>query len=283
MKRECVAATLLILSLLSASAKDLETTHLFGFTLGTDVNDVGEKEAELETTGRFAKHSGSYTALSQFAGLKLVPFDNFMIEPGISFSRHDIYGVPGFDDRRQSAFEALSFEMRYRVLDRRKAPFGLTFGANPHWVRIDGINGEPVDRYGLDLLMIADRELVADRLFAAFNLAYGPEATRSRASGTWDHQSGLAIAGAMTVQVQPGVLIGAEARYLRSYEGLGLDRLAGQAFFIGPTFYAKITERYWISGAWNIQVAGRSSNDSGTLDLVNFERHQAKLRLGMNF
>jgi hypothetical protein len=34
-----------------ASAEELETTHLFGFTLGTDVNAVGEKEAELEATG----------------------------------------------------------------------------------------------------------------------------------------------------------------------------------------------------------------------------------------
>ena len=34
MKCACVVATLLILSPPAASAKDLETTHLFGFTLG---------------------------------------------------------------------------------------------------------------------------------------------------------------------------------------------------------------------------------------------------------
>jgi hypothetical protein len=39
---------------IAVTAKDLETTHLFGFTLGTDVNDVGDIEGELETTGRFA-------------------------------------------------------------------------------------------------------------------------------------------------------------------------------------------------------------------------------------
>jgi hypothetical protein len=33
----------------AALADKLETTHLFGFTLGSDVNDVGEKEAESET------------------------------------------------------------------------------------------------------------------------------------------------------------------------------------------------------------------------------------------
>ena len=55
-------------------AKDLETTHLFGFTQGSDVNDVGETEMELEATGRFAKRAGSYAALSQDLGIKFVPF-----------------------------------------------------------------------------------------------------------------------------------------------------------------------------------------------------------------
>src|SRR3954454_9501995 len=128
MKCACVVATLLILSPPAASAKDLETTHLFGFTLGSDTNDVGEKEAELETTGRFSKRAGSYSAVSQSLAVKFVPYENFTIEPGVSFSRHDISGVPGFDDRRQNAFEALSFETRYRIWDRTKAPFGLTVG-----------------------------------------------------------------------------------------------------------------------------------------------------------
>ena len=31
-----------------AKAAELETTHLFGFTFGSDVNAVGEREAESE-------------------------------------------------------------------------------------------------------------------------------------------------------------------------------------------------------------------------------------------
>jgi hypothetical protein len=83
--------------------------------------------------------------------------------------------------------------------------------------------------------------------------------------------------------VQPGILIGAEARYLRSFDGLGLDAFAGQAFFIGPTFYAKFNERIWMSAAWSLQVAGHASNEPGSLDLTNFERRQAVLRFGYNF
>jgi len=266
----------------AVTAKDLETTHLFGFTLGTDVNDVGEIEGELETNGRFAKRDGSYTALANTLAIKFIPFRNFSIEPGVGVAYHDISGVPGLDDQKQGSFDTLSLELRYRMLDREHAPFGLTLGADPHWGQIDDISGEPVDRYGADFLMIIDRELVANRIFTAFNLIYEPEATRSRVTGTWEHQSNFGISAALTAQVQPGVLLGAEARYLR-FDGLGLGTVTGQALFIGPTFYAKFNERIWMSAAWNVQVAGGASNETGSLDLANFERHQAVLRFGYNF
>jgi hypothetical protein len=268
---------------IGAHAKDLETTHLFGFTLGTDVNDVGEKEAELEDTGRFAKRDGSYTAISKTLSVKFIPFQDFSIEPGVGIAYHDVSGVPGLEDRRQLLFDTLSLEMRYRVLNREHAPFGLTLGADPHWGRVDDISGESVDRYGADLWIIADRELVPNRMFAAFNLMYQPEAIRSRVTGAWQHQSNFGTSAALTVQVPPGVLIGAEARYLRSHDGLGLDTFMGHALFIGPTFYAKFSDRFWMAAAWNVQVAGRAVNDVGSLDLVNFERYQAKLRFGYNF
>jgi hypothetical protein len=273
----------LVLMPIGATAKDLETTHLFGFTLGTDVNGVGEREAELEATGRFVKRDGSYTALSKAVGVKFIPFQDFSIEPGVGVAYHDISGVPALDDRRQFAFDTASLEMRYRLLNREHAPFGLTLGTDPHWGRVDDIGGQPVNRYGADFLIIADKELVPDRIFAAFNLLYQPEASRSRVTGVWERQSTVGFSMALNLQVRPRVLIGAEARYLRSYDAFGLDGLAGQAFFVGPTFYAKLSESYWMSAAWSIQVAGHASNDVGSLDLINFERHQAKLRFGYNF
>jgi hypothetical protein len=272
--------------LVSASpldAKELETTHLFGFTLGSDTNDVGEREAESETTARFGKRMGSYSALSSSLGVKFVPFENFTVEPVVSMSRHDVSGLPGLDDRHQTAFEALSFEMRYRALDRTKAPFGLTFGLDPRWGRVDDLSGERVNSYAADFLVIADRELIPNRLFAAFNLIYSPEASQSRVTNTWEHQSGLTLSASTAVQIRPGVLIGLESRYLRAQDGMGLDRLMGQAVYLGPTFYARLNESYWVSAAWNIQVAGWSSADTGILDLTHFERHLVKFRLGRNF
>jgi hypothetical protein len=281
--RSILIAAALAFASVAANAKDLETTHLFGFTLGSDVNDVGEKEAESETTGRFAKSGGAYTAVEQVFGVKFIPFQDFSIEPELGVARHDISNVLGLDDRRQMEFDTVTLEMRYRVLNRQRAPFGLTIGADPHWGRVDDISGEPVDRYGADLWIIADSEIVANKIFAAFNLLYQPEAIRLRATGAWEHQSNLGTSAAAVVQAWPGVLLGAETRYMRSYSGLGLDTLTGQALFVGPTFYAKFAQCCWVSAAWSVQVAGRAVENVGSLDLVNFERHQAKLRFGYNF
>jgi hypothetical protein len=267
----------------ATAADKLETTHLFGFTLGTDVNDVGETEGELESVGRFGKRGGSYAAMSTLAGIKAIPFKDFSIEPGIGFASHNISGVPGLDDRRQFAFESFGFETRYRLLDRAQAPFGLTLGADPRWSRLDDISGEHVDRYGSGFLAIVDKELVADRVFAAVNLLYELEASRSGLTNVWEHQSSIGVTAALAVQVESGMLIGAEARYLRSYDGLGLDAFTGHALFIGPTFYRRFNARICMGAAWSVQVAGRAVAVPGALDLVNFERQQATVRFGYNF
>jgi hypothetical protein len=60
-----------------------------------------------------------------------------------------------------------------------------------------------------------------------------------------------------------------------------LDAFAAQGFFIGPTIYFKLSERAWIAAAWSAQVAGQTA--AGSLDLVNFERRQARLLFGVNF
>ena len=266
-----------------AKAAELETTHLFGFTFGSDVNAVGEKEAESEAVGRFGKSAGTYSAISQALGVKFVPFQNFSIQPTVAVSRFDISNVPGLDDRRQLAYEAASLELRYRLIDREKAPFGLTVGFDPRWARVDEISGAPVDQYGAALLLIVDKELVDKLIFAAFNFIYEPELTRSRVTGDWEHTSGLGLSAALAAQIRPGVLVGAEVRYMRSFDGLGLDRFTGNALFVGPTFYAKFSEKAWMSAAWSAQVAGRVHNAMGGLDTINFEQHRALLRFGYNF
>ena len=79
------------------------------------------------------------------------------------------------------------------------------------------------------------------------------------------------------------MFVGAEARYLRQYEGLDLKAFEGHALFIGPTLYVKVSDQISLSAAWDVQVAGKAHEGSGQLDLENFEHHQAKLKLIAQF
>jgi hypothetical protein len=138
-----------------------------------------------------------------------------------------------------------------------------------------------VENYGGELSVALDKELVRDRIFAAFNAVYDPEI--ARAQGARVRESMLAFSVAMTTQISSGVFVGGEARDMRKYDGIDLDVLSGQAFFVGPTAYWQISKRFAISGAWSVHVAGRATDVPGSLDLVKFTRQQALLRVEYNF
>jgi len=120
------------------------------------------------------------------------------------------------------------------------------------------------------------------RLFGAINVSYEPEQTRLHATGETLRDSTLGISTAVSVQVTPGVFVGAEVRNLRHYDGLGLSSFTGQALYIGPTFYMTLSDKTWLSVAWNMQAWG-TTECGGALDLTNFERHNVRLRLGIIF
>jgi hypothetical protein len=297
MGKRCVAAMVaLSLSAGSAWARDadddakarnraseIDTEHIFGFVEGGDIGARGDLELEKESALRFGKRAGSYAAVSTLFDLKYVPREHMLISPGVLLSYHGISGVPGLADRQQIAFQGLWFEAKYQLIDRETSPFGLTLFASPRWTRIDETSGERADQYSAEFTLALDREIVPARIFGALNLIYEPEVSRSRETGEQDREANLGAGVALSGQVRPGVFIGAEARYLRSHEGLIPNALKGEAFFLGPTFYTKLTANSFMSVAWNAQVAGRAVGEPGALDLANFERHQVRFRLGIEF
>ena len=277
------ALMLFVWTPLPVRADKIDTEHLFAFTIGTDPGEVGEKEIEGESTGRFGKRDGSYTALSQMLSAEFTPVQNFRMEVSGTSIYHDISGISGLDDRRRGGWQSLSLDLRYRLLDREHALFGLLIDAEPRWGRIDETTGEPVGQYGIDLAIAIDKELIPNRVVAAFNALYAPDVFRSRETGITFHESTLGFSTALMVQVRPGIFFGGEARYFRRYEGLGLNTFAGHAVFLGPTIYANLSESSWIAAGWSTQVAGRAADDPAWLDLTNFERHQARLLFGFTF
>lgn len=264
-------------------AEGIDTEHLFGFMIGSDIGTVGEREFQSQTTGRFARNGGNYRAVDQEFELEFVPAKDFRVEMGTSFASHYIRGVPGLEDRRQLAWEGVSVDLRYRLLDREAAPFGFTVAVETHANRIDETSAAAVRSYGTGLTLAFDRELIPNVAVAAVNLLYQPEWTRFIGSGAAEQESTVGAAFALMVQARPGLFLGGEARYLRQYEGIGLQEFAGQALFVGPTAYFQLSPRSRLTAAWSIQAWGRPAGSNAALDLVNFERHHARLIFGVNF
>ncbi len=264
-------------------AEGIDTEHLFGFMIGTDVGSPGEREFQSQTTGRFSKSGGRYRAVGQEFELEFVPAKDFRIEIGSAFAAHDINGVPDFEDRRQLAWQGVSVDLRYRFLDRDTAPLGLTFALESHADRIDEITAAAVRNYGTSFTLAFDRELIPNFAVAALNLIYQPEWTRLVGTGAAEQESTIGAAFAVMAQMRPGFLVGGEARYLRKYEGIALQEFNGEALFVGPTAYFKLSESSRLTLAWSFQAWGRSARSSAALDLADFERHQARLVFGVNF
>jgi hypothetical protein len=264
-------------------AEGIDSEHIFGFMIGSDVGDVGEREFQTQTTGRFGKSAGRYRAGEQEFELELVPAENFRVELGTAFVGHDIGGVAGLDDRRQLGWQGASLDLRYRLLARETAPFGMTLSVQNEASRIDDISGAGARQYGTTFTAAFDREIVPDLAIAALNLSYQPQWTQFSGSAETERDTTIGVAFALMAQFRPGILLGGEARYFRQYDGLGLDTLSGQALFIGPTAYFQLSERSRLTVSWSTQAWGRASGLPAGLDVANFERHQARLVFGVNF
>jgi hypothetical protein len=281
--RTAVACLLALAPGCVSAEEGFDTEHIFGFMIGTDVGTPGEREFQTQTTGGVGKGGGTYRALQQEVEIEVVPLPNFRIEVGGTATLHDITGVPDIDNRRQLNFQGASLDLRYRLLDRERAPFGLTIGAELHGDRIDETSGAKGRMYGTDFTLAFDRELIPNFAIGALNLIYQPEWARFEVAGMSEKSSTIGAAFAGMVRVRANMLLGGEMRYFRQYEGIGLGEFAGQALFVGPTAYFQLSDRSRLTMSWSMQAWGRAAGSGGNLDLVNFERHQARLVFGVNF
>jgi len=266
-----------------ANGSKVDTEHLFGFIEGSDIGDSGEKELEVDSTVRSGRRTGYFTDAASAFEFKDTAFRDFRISAAATFAYYDIAGVTGMENRREGAFQSLSFDARFRLLERDHSSFGLTLSIEPHWGFADETSGAPTSHFGWEGLLVMDRELLPDRLFGALNLHFDTDRTESVAGGGKEQQPTLGIGGALAGQAISRVWIGGEVRYFRSYEGAGLDTFTGRAVYVGATLYARIGEKAWLSAAFNVQALGRAVTSPGALDLVNFERYQTKFRLGYDF
>jgi len=244
---------------------------------------VGDRHLVVTNDAGIGKRAGRYIVGSHTIEYAFTPLRDFHIGVSAGLISHSISGVPGLDDRRQIAFDHVALEFRRRLLDRATSPFGLAIIAEPHFGFTDERSGERANKVAADLTVAVDKELVRDQLYGAINLFYTPEYSRTRSTGEIERESQGGLSVALMQRVAPWIFVGAELRYARAYEGLALNRYAGEAFFLGPILYATHSEKVALSAAWSTQVAGHAVGATGRLDLENFDRHRARLKLVVEF
>jgi hypothetical protein len=265
------------------ASEEIDTEDMFGFVEGSDIGEAGKQELEADATLRAGKNPGTYSSGAAEVEYKYTAFANFRISGLATLAYYDIAGVAGLNDQKSAAVQSLSLDARFRLLDRRQAPFGLTLSVGPHWGFADETSGVKLDHIGWEALLLADRELVANRMFGAVNLLFNTDRTRLLPNREIEQAPTTGVGAALAMRFLPGIWLGAEMRYLRSYEGASLNVLSGQALYVGPTFYTRVGKQGWMSATVSAQVWGDAVGVPGALDLVNFERYQVKLRAGYEF
>ncbi|MGH6863722.1 MAG: hypothetical protein ACRECN_05540, partial [Methylocella sp.] len=88
---------------------------------------------------------------------------------------------------------------------------------------------------------------------------------------------------ALTYRIAQNVALGGELEYFRAYDGAGFNRLAGDALFAGPTCFISFANKLFLSAAFSTQIAGHAASDANLLDLTNFTRNKARLKLIWEF
>jgi hypothetical protein len=265
------------------SYTELESKYIFGFTEGSDIGPEGERAIVSSSALSFQRRHGSYNALEEEIEYETNPTPELQLEPTIHGVYNQVQGVEGFANFTGFNFGGLSTNFRYNVIGRGPgSPIGLTFTVEPEWSRVND-GGKVVTTFEATSKILADTELVPDRLYAAFNAIYVPEISRDFGFPNWMRAATLGVTTALAYRIAPTVLLGGELEYYRAHNSLGFDDFAGHALYAGPTLFVQLTNKILLRAAFSTEIAGHAVGEPGSLDLTNFSRNRALLYAEFEF
>lgn len=278
------------------SDRGADSDSMFGFTEGSDTVEAGERELSYEVLMRRRGGLNSYSAADSVLRYEQSMRDDLKLGVGAGLDRYrlsppegadeDEEGIPGLGKRR-SLVSSLSGEAKYRLLERGPSPVGLSVSLEPEWRRVVSGRGRNTRLVQLQTKLMADVALVPDRVFAAVNLSWEPQATWAEA-GRFVRDTNVEASAAIAARVWNGIFLGGEIRYLASFDGLAFRKAPSYGVFVGPTLQARLSDRVALGVAWSARIGGVTrSKPEPVPDFGNVpdpgERHHLRVKFGYSF
>lgn len=253
---------------------------IFGYTRGTDVMPKGAKEVEFWATRRSGKGVGRYTAYDYRIEFEYGFTDRLQGSLYLNGIGHDISGVPGLDDRRQTRFDGFSNEWRYNILSAYKDGLGLTLYFEPEYSRYSGRSGKERTEYAVETKLLLQKNFLDDRLIWAGNL--NAEFAREKEGDEREGEAVLGFSSGLGYRFAPGWFASAEMDYRSVWPGLAQREAWG--LFAGPSLHYA-SKKWWATLSWLPQIKGRPVDTglSSRLHLEEFEKNEVRVRVGVPF
>lgn len=270
----------------AADVPEVPGDEIFGFSTPTDVGSPGDTGFANENDGRAGKRSGAYRAFNLKYELGHTFAPDWWVGISLFASHNRARNVPGLADVDRVAFDGLSFEIEHRVVKRTQSnPFAVSLSVEPRWALVDSISGSSSHAINVAFKLFADAVVIPDTLYWGSNVIWTPQRAEDPIDRRrWLSSSAILISSALAYQVSPKFFVGAEARYLGSFSRIVPTHGVGHAWYVGPTFLWKVTDKVAFNTTFQPQVAGRSiANPALRLDLDNFERMQFRAKLSVAF
>jgi hypothetical protein len=263
-----------------------DSKHIFGFTEGADIGEPDEHEAEFTTTGHSGKWGGGrYRALEQEATDEGALTHWLGYELTLHGAASQASTVIGLASLRQINFSGLSVEPKFTLMKRSDgAPFSLSLSFQPEWDRIDTISGTHASNFALPVRLMADAELIRERLYAGANLLYAPEIDHDKGAPTADSAL-LGASAALTWRLASRFSIGGTIEYDAVYASLHVANPVGAAVFLGPTLFARFSPTLFCAATWSSRIAGAPAQAGriGDYNQSELSRQRARLTVGVEF
>ena len=239
---------------------------------------------EFETTAAFGMRGGSFSAIEQEIEFENTPTQFLQYELSAHGLLQSVNNVDGLDNFHNFNFSGLSAEFRFLLLGLGPdSPIGLTFVVEPEWARVDDVSGALTRDFSTTFKLVADTELIPNRLYAAANLIYEPGVSREFGTTNWEQSSELGMTAAVAYRIAPKVTLGGELQYYRAFDGLGMQTFVGNALYIGPTLHIQFSNKVMLAAAFSTEISGHAAGEGRSLDLTNFQRNLANLKLEIEF